>query len=1009
MPKMPDTEGVGPAATSPFMMDRRGFVQRVGLGAAAWYASQLPLGAAPTGEPTFEQLVPADKQLDPAWVNSLFDKGERPVMQGDDLNFVGMPIGGLCCGQVYLGGDGRLWHWDIFNRYEKTGSKRFSQPYEPASPFRQEFVLRVNGEERPLTREGFKDVSFHGTYPIGTVEYRDKAVPLEVTLEAFSPFVPLNLEDSSHPATFMRYRVHNASSTPVEAELIGRIENPVCLHSAWAPVRLRNRTVSGEGFTFLECSGSDGEAAPAREVPVTQWTSPKEGATWSSSAFKLEHQFVNFEVDAVGARSAERVEVWLLVGRRPVRKEMWTDENPINTTIRFDVLEHKGEEARVELRVTHRGDLQPADLGRCTRSDAPIQPPALEQLPDYGNIGIGLIGDGAEIRSANATGTVADRPLSEIGRRLRLQPGETMEVVFVVSWYFPNLELGFDDQVWRMYPAFDIPGEAERVGRRYGVRFSSAFDVVRHLALRVEELSGLTREWRDTWYDSTLPWWFLDRSFSSISALATNTTYLFGDGRFWGWEGVGSCPGTCTHVYGYTQAMGRIFPEIERQLRERVDYDRALELTGCVSFRGGPLPQEAVSGWAVDGQSMVIMRTLREHQMSPDDQFLRRIWPQVKQALDGLIQRDTDRDGLLDGPQFNTLDSAWYGKIAWLSGLYVAALRAGEEMARDLGDRAFARRCRQLHERGWHKLRTELYNGEYFQNVVDPGRLDSVNSGSGCHIDQLLGASWSRQVGLHDAFASPETTQALKSLWRYNFLSDVGPYREVYKQGRRFAEAGDAGLLMCSFPRDDWGFKEASGEIKGRAFTGYLNECMNGFEYHVAGHMVWEGMVMEGLAIARAIHDRYRPSKRNPWNEIEAGDHYARSMASYGVYVAACGFEYHGPKQRLGFAPRLTPENFRGAFTAAEGWGTYSQTKDDEGFQASIALKQGRLPLSMLVLTPPAGWASINGEVEITGRRLIVSVALEAGRVMVTLPVDTVLATGEMLRVRLSLKGRMSV
>ena len=87
---------------------------------------------------------------------------------------------------------------------------------------------------------------------------------------------------------------------------------------------------------------------------------------------------------------------------------------------------------------------------------------------------------------------------------------------------------------------------------------------------------------------------------------------------------------------------------------------------------------------------------------------------------------------------------------------------------------------------------------------------------------------------------------------------------------------------------------------------------MNGFEYQVAGHMIWEGMVQEGLAITRAIHDRYHASRRNPWNEVECGDHYARSMASYGVFLAACGYEYHGPKGVSRFAPRLTPETSGG-------------------------------------------------------------------------------------------------
>jgi hypothetical protein len=131
----------------------------------------------------------------------------------------------------------------------------------------------------------------------------------------------------------------------------------------------------------------------------------------------------------------------------------------------------------------------------------------------------------------------------------------------------------------------------------------------------------------------------------------------------------------------------------------------------------------------------------------------------------------------------------------------------------------------------------------------------------------------------------------------------------------------------------------------------YFNECMNGFEYQAAGHMIWEGLVQEGLAITRAIHDRYAASRRNPWNEVECGDHYARSMASYGVFLAACGYEYHGPKGYLAFAPRLSPDAFRAAFTAAEGWGTYHQTRQDRNMTAAVAVKWGRLKLKTLRLT----------------------------------------------------------
>lgn len=179
----------------------------------------------------------------------------------------------------------------------------------------------------------------------------------------------------------------------------------------------------------------------------------------------------------------------------------------------------------------------------------------------------------------------------------------------------------------------------------------------------------------------------------------------------------------------------------------------------------------------------------------------------------------------------------------------------------------------------------------------------------------------------------------------------------------------------------------------------YFNECMNGFEHQVAGHMIWEGMVQEGLAVERAVHDRYHASKRNPWNEVECGDHYARSMASYGVFLAACGFSCHGPKGELGFAPRLTPEDFKAAFTAAEGWGSYSQKSEAGGQRLEIAVKWGKVHLRSVSIGREAKPKSVT--VKTGGKKVEASLSHQEGLTTISLNDGLTLAAGQALEITL--------
>ena len=134
-------------------------------------------------------------------------------------------------------------------------------------------------------------------------------------------------------------------------------------------------------------------------------------------------------------------------------------------------------------------------------------------------------------------------------------------------------------------------------------------------------------------------------------------------------------------------------------------------------------------------------------------------------------------------------------------------------------------------------------------------------------------------------------------------------------------------------------------EILGNNFN-----CAFGFEHQVASHLMAEGMTDEALILTRMIHDRYHASKRNPFNEIECSDHYARAMASYGTFITACGFQYHGPKGYIRFAPKWNKENFKAPFTVAEGWGSYSQKNVSSGQEHRLEMKYGSLKLSKLTI-----------------------------------------------------------
>lgn len=861
-------------------IDRRTFLKTAGAGAAALTTGLAPRVAGPfEADDLAGHGVPGDKKLSDAWVRALFARGEATWYQGSDLDRIGMPIGGIGTGQLYLSGDGRLLDWQIFNRIVDTGYGETS--YEPdrfpAQPVEQGFALQLRSgsglaEVRSLDRRGFSDVRFRGEYPIGIVEYGDEACPVAVRLEAFSPHVPLQTDDSSLPATLLHYTLRNTGREPVAVTLAGWLQNAIGLHSGLVPeARRSNQLIQRPWGRILEL-----RARPAIGTP-------------------------DFGTLALAVLAAEQT-----VGSAALPD----------------------------------GALPEALF-------APGETGALRAEPDA------VRGMQALLRGA-------------VGVRHRLAPGESFDVRFVVSWHFP----------YRLV-----------VGNHYAPRFEGAAGVVEYAARGLERLVGDTRLWHRTWYDSTLPHWLLDRIYSTVSTLATNTCQRRRNGRFWAWEGVGCCGGTCGHVWNYEQAMARLFPELERSVREMQDFDPDAGFdpeTGAIAFRG----DRRKLRWAADAQAGYVLKAYREHLVSCDADFLGRVWPRVRQALEFLMLQDENDDGIIEGKQHTTYDIDFYGANTMVGSLYLAALRAGEEMARITGANDFAGRCRRLFAAGSRHGVERLFDGEYFVQDVDPEEHPKHQYGAGCLSDQLFGQSWAHQVGLGPLYPAAETRSALRAIWRYNWTPDVGPQSERHPPERWFARPGEAGLFVCTWPKSPH---------PGRTSLNFRDEVWTGIEYQVAAHMAWEGMVTQALAIVRGIHERYHPSKHNPWNEVECGDHYARGMASYGVFLGLCGFEYDGPAGRIGFAPRFAPERFRAAFTGCSGWGSIDQARDDAGQHNRIEVHWGELEVREVSCESPVGVAVAQVEVRAGERTLPSSYHQRGPKLVVKLEQPQRLRRGERL------------
>jgi uncharacterized protein (DUF608 family) len=828
--------------------------------------------------------------------------GPQRTFSGDHATQVAMPVGGIGAGCICVNGYGGVQDFSIWNHPSTTalpegyassqaafailhikGTTPVTKLVEGPFPVLKIFDQGLQGEGyRRGGFEGFprfQKCVFQGEFPFAEAKITDASIPLQVSLRAWNPFIPLDDKNSGIPCAILEYTLHNSSVQTVECEFSYHLSH----------------LAAGCGE---EQSSSRNTVIPDRGVFLHNVEKPNAESCGSACL--------------------------TVIGYKPRIKGMWLR----SPGWEFDSLSALWREVSTGAFTGNDGSNDIDTRGR----------------------------NGGSILLAG-----------------ELAPGGSRTYPILITWHFPNCysEAGGLSQAeaqgaagCRTFPE----GESPRWRPYYASIWNDARDVALYVNENYSSLRARTVAFKDALFSSTLPAYVLDAVSANLAILKSPTVLRVENGDLWGWEGcfpeAGCCHGSCTHVWNYAQAFPHLYPQLERTLREQ-ELVRSMDENGHVTFRSalpeGPVKHDFHA--ASDGQLGGIMKVFRDWQISGDTDWLRKMYPLVKRSLDYCIRTwDPGHQGGLFEPHHNTYDIEFWGPDGMCTSIYLGALSAMTEMANAVGQNQDAAFYGELSQRCATFMEEHLFNGEYFQQKVQyqglrntsfaemVAQVDERSSemqkllkregpkyqyGNGCLSDGVLGAWMARIYGIETPLAREHVRKTLQAIFKNNFKTDLSMHANAQRPG--YAMGHEPGLLLCSWPQ---GGKPTLPFV-------YSDEVWTGIEYQVASHLIAEGFVTEGLTIVKALRSRYDGRSRNPWNEYECGNYYARAMASYALLGALAGFRYSAVKRTLWFGPQLTTRPFKTFFSAASGFGTVELGEQS----LRVHLLEGTLPLEKVVLT----------------------------------------------------------
>jgi len=675
--------------------------------------------ARPT-EPTHEADVPWPRIPAVAWRRAIGrpcpDVGHPRVAVPmlDDGEWAGVPLGGLGAGSIgpTLRGDVARWHLDVGrHRFAPLAACGFSvavvDPSAPDEPAAVAVLSALDGDALPSWRPRL-DVgagTYHALFPRAWTTFEPPSLPVRLASEQLSPVIPGDYGDASLPVGVVEWTVQNPTDRPLVVGLMLSWQNVLAARPLEEPA-----------------PGGWNDAATNDALTGVRFHPDPDAPTWARGELAV----------AVANDSAVATSARVRFDAR-ADDETWVD---FATDARLDDVD----------------DRRPSVAG--------------------------------EALGGAVAGT------------LRLEPGRGGRVRFAIAWDLPLVEFG-SGRRWR-----------KRYTRSWGAGGDRSVDLAAHAL-------ASTQRWRDAieaWQapvveDASLPAWYR-------AALFNELYYLVDGGTFWDDGEVGGPPPAdglgrfglleCVDYPFYdtvdvnasaSAALLELWPALEgrvvRDVGAAIDVGDPtvvdIEATGGRAARkvpgtvphdlGGPDDDpfvrpnhyrfQEVNGWKDLGPKW-ILQLWRDARATGDDALVLEQWPRVVRVLERLAAADRDGDGLPehDGSPDQTYDT-WpmRGPSAYAGSLWLAALRAAEEMALVAGDERFGRWARERFERARSSFERRLWRGDAY--AYDDGAGPSSNS---IMADQLAGQWYADVCGLGDLLDPDRVERTLRTIHARNVV-----------------------------------------------------------------------------------------------------------------------------------------------------------------------------------------------------------------------------------------------